>query len=74
MDVHSDHGDVTLAIPEKSDFDLEGTARKGDISNDFGDVQRVDESGHSATIRGKQGNGPVIRVSTDRGTLTVKKN
>jgi DUF4097 and DUF4098 domain-containing protein YvlB len=74
MDLHSNHGDVTLAIPEKAAFDLDGNTGRGDVNNEFGDPLKTEQSGHSATIKGKQGAGPEIKVGTDRGTLTVKKN
>ena len=73
MDVHSRHGDVTLTMPENADFDLEGTARKGDITNDFGDALKTQDEANGGTIRGKVGSGPEIRIGTDRGALTVKK-
>jgi hypothetical protein len=73
MDIHTRNGDLTLSVPEKSDFDLDGRTKRGDIDNDFGDALRTDQEGKGGTIRGKVGNGPEIKLSTDRGTLTVKK-
>jgi len=74
MDIHSHNGDVTLAMPEKAGFDLDGKTGQGEVSNDFGDPLKTEQSGRAATIKGKQGSGPDIKVGTDRGTLTVKKS
>jgi DUF4097 and DUF4098 domain-containing protein YvlB len=74
LEIHSHNGDVTLAIPEKAGFELEGTTRQGEVSNDFGDPLKSEQDGRAASIKGKQGNGPQINIGTDRGTLTVKKS
>jgi DUF4097 and DUF4098 domain-containing protein YvlB len=74
MDIHSRNGDITLAIPEKASFDLNGTAHRGDFNNEFGDALTTSQEGQGGTIKGKTGNGPEIKLSTDRGALTVKKN
>jgi DUF4097 and DUF4098 domain-containing protein YvlB len=74
IEIHSHNGDVTLAIPEKAGFELEGTTRQGEVSNDFGDPLQVEQDGRAASIKGKQGSGPEINIGTDRGTLTVKKS
>ncbi len=74
MDIHSRNGDVTLAIPEKAAFDLEGTARRGDLNNEFGEALTTAQQGQGGTIKGKVGNGPELKLNTDRGALTVKKN
>jgi DUF4097 and DUF4098 domain-containing protein YvlB len=75
MDVHTHSGNVTLAIPEQSAFDLDGRTAHGDATNDFGDPLKADDQGHAATIRGKQGAaGPDIQIGTDRGNVTVRKS
>jgi hypothetical protein len=74
MDIHSRNGDLTLSIPEKASFDLIGTAHRGDLNNEFGDALTTTQEGQGGAIKGKVGNGPEIKLSTDRGALTVKKN
>jgi DUF4097 and DUF4098 domain-containing protein YvlB len=74
MDVHTRNGDVTLAIPEKADFNLDGSTSRGDVTNDYGDPLKTEQEGRAASIKGKQGSGPEIRLGTDRGSLTVKKS
>jgi DUF4097 and DUF4098 domain-containing protein YvlB len=74
LDIHSHNGDITLAVPEKAGFELDGTTKHGDVSNDFGDPLKSEQDGRAASIRGKQGTGPQITIGTDRGTVTVKKS
>lgn len=75
MSVHTDSGDVTLAIPESAAFDLDGRTGHGDITDDYGEPLEAKQDGRAATIRGKKGSsGPEIKVGTDRGTLTIRKN
>lgn len=74
MDVHTRNGDITLALPANADFQLDGSASQGDIDNEYGPVLQTQDSGRGATVKGRSGNGPVITVGTDRGTLVVKKS
>jgi DUF4097 and DUF4098 domain-containing protein YvlB len=75
MDVHSQSGDVSLAVPENAQFILDGRTGHGDVSNDYGDPLESDQQGRAATIKGKVGTaGPEVRIGTDRGSVTVKKN
>jgi len=74
MELQTGSGDVTLAIPEKAGFDIDGKTGHGEVSNDFGEPLQTDTQGRAATIKGKQGTGPEIKVGTDRGTLTIKKS
>ena len=74
MDIHSRNGDITLVIPEKASFDLDGTAHRGELNNEFGDALTTSQEGQGGAIKGKIGSGPEIKLTTDRGALTVKKN
>jgi DUF4097 and DUF4098 domain-containing protein YvlB len=74
IDIHTRNGDVTLAIPEKAGFQLNGSTSQGEIESGFGSQLQVETFGRSATIKGQNGAGPQITVVTDRGTISVKKN
>ncbi len=73
MDVHSRNGDITLTLPENAGFDLDGRTGAGEAENEFGSPLENHSDGHSATIKGKVGNGPQLSIVTDRGTLSIKK-
>jgi DUF4097 and DUF4098 domain-containing protein YvlB len=74
IDAHTGNGDVTLALPEHAEFQLDGSTAQGEVENEYGAQLQTKSSGHAATIRGHAGNGPVITVGTDRGTVSVKKS
>lgn len=66
-------GNVQLAIPDNAKFELEAVSNKGEVENDFGDGLSLESNRHGGTLRGKVGQGPLLSVVTDRGTLTVRK-
>ncbi len=74
MDVHTRNGDITLTLPDKAGFDLDGKTAAGEVNNEFGAPLSNHSDGREATVKGKVGNGPVLTVVTDRGTMTIKKN
>ena len=73
IEAHSGSGSIELVLPEKAAFQLQATAERGDAVNDFGpQIQRVVE-GRAATLKGKVGEGPSIRLTADRGSIEVRK-
>jgi DUF4097 and DUF4098 domain-containing protein YvlB len=74
MDLHTRNGDLTLTVPEKAGFDLDGKTGSGEVANGFGSPLETRNDGHAATVKGKVGNGPQLVVVTDRGTLSIKKD
>ncbi len=74
IDVHTHNGDITLALPEGAGFQLDGSTSQGEIDSGFGTHLQIQNSGHGATIRGQNGNGPQITVATDRGGVSIKKS
>jgi hypothetical protein len=73
MDIHSRSGEITLTLPDKASFELDGRTGGGEVENDFGDSLETHNDGRSASIKGKVGNGPQLVLSTDRGNLTIHK-
>lgn len=75
MEIRSRNGDITLSIPEKASFDLDGRTGQGEAANDFGTPLENHSEGRAATLKGRVGSGgPRITLNTDRGTLTLRKN
>ena len=72
IEVHTHSGDLELALPEGSKFDLKASTDRGEVHNDFGSPLRVDENERGATIVGGSG-GPQLRLETGRGAVTVRK-
>ena len=75
MEVRVRSGDVDLALPPQAKFDLKASTDRGELRNEFGAPLEVHEAegGNSGTIAGTAGNGPEVRITTDRGTVTVRK-
>ena len=73
IDAHTRNGDVTVALPEHADFQLDGSTSQGDAANNWGDLQQSSEN-HSATLHRRSGSGPTITIHTNRGDVAVKKS
>jgi DUF4097 and DUF4098 domain-containing protein YvlB len=74
MEIRSRNGDITLAIPERAGFELDGKTQQGEIDNEFGSPLVSESAGRGSTIKGRVGSGPQITLSTDRGKLSIKKD
>ncbi|HEX4278207.1 MAG TPA: DUF4097 family beta strand repeat-containing protein [Bryobacteraceae bacterium] len=74
MDIRTRNGDISVALPEKAEFQLDGSTSRGDISNEFGGGLHTQSDGHAGTIQGHVGNGPSVNLSTDRGTISIRKS
>ncbi len=73
MDIHSRNGDVTLTLPDKAGFTLDGKTGAGDVNNEYGSPLETKVDGQSGTVKGSVGSGPQLSAVTDRGTLSIKK-
>jgi DUF4097 and DUF4098 domain-containing protein YvlB len=73
IDARSANGKIDLVLPPKATFNLQATAETGDAINDFGPPIEKEVSGRTATLKGKVGEGPAIRLTTERGWISVRK-
>jgi DUF4097 and DUF4098 domain-containing protein YvlB len=73
IEARSKAGRIDLILPEKAAFQLEATAERGDAVNDFGPAIQREVEGRTATLKGKVGNGPTIHLTTNRGSVAVRK-
>jgi hypothetical protein len=73
MDVRSGSGRIDLVLPPKASFALQATAQIGDTVNDFGPPIEKEVTGRTATLTGKVGAGPTIRLTANRGWISVRK-
>jgi DUF4097 and DUF4098 domain-containing protein YvlB len=73
IDARSGSGNIELTLPEKAAFQLNATAERGDATNDFGDQIQKESFGRSATLKGRVGDGPTIRLIASRGEVEVRK-
>lgn len=73
IDARSRTGRIDLVLPAKGGFTLSATTSRGDVQNDFGAPLEKQVDGPSATLKGKVGQGPDITVTTERGSVQVRK-
>jgi DUF4097 and DUF4098 domain-containing protein YvlB len=67
-------GRIELALPVTAKFQLRATTSQGDVTNDFGPALQADSAGRGATLRSTAEQGPEIVLSTERGSITVRKD
>jgi DUF4097 and DUF4098 domain-containing protein YvlB len=73
IDARSGSGKIELLLPEKAAFQLDATAERGDAVNDFGPQIEKQSEGRSATLKGRVGDGPNIKLTANRGWISVRK-
>jgi DUF4097 and DUF4098 domain-containing protein YvlB len=74
IDARSRSGNIDLELPESGKFQLKATTTRGDVQNEYGAPLETHTEGQGGTVKGKVGEGPVITITTDRGSVTVKKS
>ncbi len=68
-------GDITLILPETAAFQLHAQAERGTVVNQFGPRIKEEALGErGAALKGELGRGPVIRLTTSRGSITIRKD
>ena len=60
-------------LPDKAAFQLQATAERGEATNDFGPPIQKEVEGRTTTLKGSVGTGPMIRITADRGSVSVRK-
>lgn len=73
IEARSGQGRIELVLPAKASFDLQATAERGEAVNDYGSVIQKETEGRSNTLKGKVGDGPSIRLTANRGSVSVRK-
>jgi DUF4097 and DUF4098 domain-containing protein YvlB len=73
IEARSGSGKIELVLPENALFQLDATAQHGDAVNDFGPPITKESSARTATLRGKTGDGPTIKLTAQRGWVSVRK-
>jgi DUF4097 and DUF4098 domain-containing protein YvlB len=73
IEAHSMVGRIDLVLPEKAAFQLQATAERGEAINDFGPSIQKQVEGTTTTLKGTVGAGPMIRITADHGSVSVRK-
>jgi DUF4097 and DUF4098 domain-containing protein YvlB len=73
IEARSGSGRIELVLPDKASFQLDATVQHGEADNEYGSQLRQESDGRSATIKGQVGNGPTIHITTEHGSISVRK-
>jgi DUF4097 and DUF4098 domain-containing protein YvlB len=73
IEARTQSGRFELVLPDKATFLLDATAERGEASNEWGAGIQQDSNGHTATLRGKVGEGPTMHITSARGSISVRK-
>ena len=74
IDARSRSGNIDLEVPESAKFELKATTNRGQVQNEYGSPLEAVTEGDGGRLKGKVGEGPVLTITTDRGSVTVKKS
>jgi DUF4097 and DUF4098 domain-containing protein YvlB len=66
-------GDIDLSLPIGSSFNIAAVTRRGEVQNDFGAPLTTESRHDGSSLKGSVGQGPAISLTTDRGSITVRK-
>lgn len=72
IEARSSGGSIEVVLPDKAPFQLSATSDRGEAVNDYGPQVERTTDGRAGTLK-KTGEGPLIHLSTDRGTVAVRK-
>jgi len=73
IQVKTGAGNIELALPDGAAFDLSASTDRGRIENEFGPTLKVENAGRGARLLGAVGAGPNLNLTTDRGSITIRK-
>lgn len=73
IEVRAGVGRIDLVLPEKAAFQLQATTERGEATNDFGPAIQKEVEGRTTTLKGSVGSGPMIRITANRGVVSVRK-
>jgi hypothetical protein len=74
VDVKVRSGSVELALPTAARCNVVARTNHGEISNDFDDRLKQSSEGRGARLAGSLGGPTDVKVSTDRGGVTIRKS
>jgi DUF4097 and DUF4098 domain-containing protein YvlB len=73
VQIQNRKGDVHVALPAKSGFQVDARARGGEIESDFAEL-KIENSNDQAVTRGTIGNGGLhLLINNEHGTIEIRK-
>jgi DUF4097 and DUF4098 domain-containing protein YvlB len=73
LDIKNAKGDIRIFVPAKTGFQLEASARDGEIQTDFTDLKITNGDEHSSASGSVNGGGPRMTLDNEHGTIEIRK-
>jgi len=74
MTITGRKGDVTLVLPANAGFEINASARNGDINTEFSNIKVEKEGGMTSKASGTVGNGAAhLVINSDKGDISINK-
>lgn len=73
ISVKTGNGDIELGLVEDAKLNIRANTNRGEIENDFSGVLTTEKDGRGARLQGSVGQGPEVVVSSNRGTIVIRK-
>jgi DUF4097 and DUF4098 domain-containing protein YvlB len=73
LDIKNAKGDIRIFLPAKTGFQLEASARDGEIQTDFNDLKITNGDEHSSASGSVNGGGPRMTLENEHGTIEIRK-
>jgi DUF4097 and DUF4098 domain-containing protein YvlB len=73
LDIKNAKGDIRIFLPAKTGFQLEASARDGEIQTDFNDLKITNGDEHSSANGSVNGGGPRMTLENEHGTIEIRK-
>ena len=73
LDIKNAKGDIRIFVPAKAGFQLDASARDGEIQTDFNDLKISNGDEHSSASGSVNGGGPRMALENEHGTIEIRK-
>jgi DUF4097 and DUF4098 domain-containing protein YvlB len=73
MQVDNHQGDIQIYLPDKAGFQVDATARNGEVQSDFADLKIVNENDQARASGNVGGGGPHLVLNDEHGTIEIRK-
>jgi len=73
MQVDNRQGDIQIYLPDKAGFQVDATARGGEVQSDFTDIKIVSRDDQATASGNVGGGGPHLVLNNEHGTIEIRK-
>lgn len=73
IEVDVTSGNIDVALPPAAGVDLRAETERGAVMNDYNPALKEEIRDNGALLAGKTGAGPVVRLKTTRGEVSIRK-